>query len=398
MLSQRLMATEDKAVSAFDRLAKTHTFSSAARRTTKAPVTPAPIKSIRIENEVFGARKFRWKPSAQSARKNKRTGKANGPRNVEDRTKARFVKSEKASGSRQVSKKQNTQSARTKHENAEKASGARKGEKRSKFRNKKVAPFEGQKVVNTQRLDTQSRNRKVENRSTKPRRTGKASKPRKVEKKSFDLSSTIRPQTRRGKEARKHEPSDNHDSLAISPPQSPPSRDPKLTSEIFLIPAESQSPPTTAYNDGVLLQLSHTQNEKESGVVKSDNNNKEDKETNEQNHDLITSEQHLNQVSPSTSPVNNHDSPDISPSLQTQDSELNHLKQNSSTSESTSPSTDDSKEDYNAKSVVPLASSPRSPQEDDSKVSKSDDDSNNDIISVSNEKNKREHGYGSQWF
>jgi len=368
------------------KVARTHTYSSAARRTKKRSVTPAPMKTRRTEKEVFGARKVRKKAIAQSARKSKRTGTANGSRNVEDGTKAHFDKSEKASGSRQVSKKQNNQSARTKHEKIGKSSGARKGEKSSKIKNKKVAPFEGQKVENTRRQHTQSRNRKFENRSTEPRRPGKASKPRKREKKLFNLSNTIRPQTRRGKVTRKHEPSDNHDSPVISPEKSPPSQDSELISpEIFSITAESQSPPK-ADNNGAPLQLSHTQNGEESEVVKSDNNNKEGEEADEQNHDLIASEQQLSQVTPSPSPVHNYVSPDTSPSLQMQDSELNYLEEGFTTSESQSPSPADSKEDDNANSDVPLALSPISPQQVESKVTKSDDDSNNDIISVSNEK------------
>jgi len=311
MLSRRLMATKEKDTFVFERLSTTNTYSSAARKTEKKPVTPAPIKTI---CNVHGARKLEKRSSAQSTRRIKRYKNTHGSREVENRTKAKsdrrksksFDRSEKASGSRQVGKKPNNQSARTKYSKTEKASRARKWEERPTSRNKKVAPFEAQKVENTHRQQTQSRNRKVENRSTRSRSTENASKPPNVKQKLINQSSTIRPKSRRRKVTRKHEPSNNHDNPAISPTQSPSIRDSELISqEIFFITAKSKSTPTVINNDNgnrnsnVSLQSPKEQNEEESEVVKSDSNNKE-------SHSTLQDDKNESQAVPQSPQVNEY--------------------------------------------------------------------------------------------
>jgi len=142
------------------------------------------------------------------------------------------------------------------------------------------------------------------------------------------------------------------------------------------------------------------QNEQKSeDVINPDNNGVDTINESDEGHDeslnLTTSEQKLSQESPLPSPIDNHDSPDISPSPQEEDSALMDVKQDSSVSESPSTAAD-SKGDGSANSVDPLPVSPQEPEEQDreeeeqgeneSKATNSDEKDNDDGISVSNDK------------
>lgn len=432
-------------MNAFERLSRTHTFLSAARRNSSRPHTPAPrststymavaarritkrkknvvpIPQTRTPKETAGERKVGKLPTAHTARRIKSDGKANVPRTVEvskavpQRSRLNFFTSihaaglkkfEKTSEAQQDGKKPIKQSTKNGPNSHGKVSGARKVEQRSRSKSASKSKRTGKaneprKVeVKTKAQPERRRTKSIEN-FPRPSSAGKASK---LGKMSINRSSVFK--NRRGKpsgttsksdssDASSKKPSqksrspsvvgnhnNNNNSAAISPGQTPiPSRDSKLiTSNISSITAKSQA-----------LSAVASDTNDNTGVPDTDSkgNDNESEVTLEQNLNLTAPLKDRSQESRSLASGERYDSIDISLPPPTIDTLYVPQKQLSSPSEYQNLPADDNNDPSNKNCHVPHLKEVYSDSESSCSENSKGDNNTNLVVSLKEEGQREE--------